>query len=212
MGAGLRMMGWKKPGWGGTCAASLLAAALVAGGAPALAQNKDLSDRSVQVLMQYAWALTPPKFTAPDGKTIEIDKTKPKDAMVPLDVAREVIKVGRLSAHAQSCELTEEQRANYMTLMRREQAKSKWNDQQLLYISQLHTTTVMMMTGKLLLVEKEGEKVIAQREIKSGRAESCTDTERQKVKAQIATYINAAAPAAGPAQSTGALKTGTTKK
>lgn len=206
------MMGWKKPGWGGTCAASLLAAALVAGGAPALAQNKDLSDRSVQVLMQYAWALTPPKFTAPDGKTIEIDKTKPKDAMVPLDVAREVIKVGRLSAHAQSCELTEEQRANYMTLMRREQAKSKWNDQQLLYISQLHTTTVMMMTGKLLLVEKEGEKVIAQREIKSGRAESCTDTERQKVKAQIATYINAAAPAAAPAQSTGALKTGTTKK
>ena len=201
----------KKIGLTGACAASLTAVAMVSGGVPALAQNKDLSDRSVQVLMQYAWALTPPKFTAPDGKTIQVDKTKPKDAMVPLDVAREVIKVGRLSAHAQSCGLTEEQRANYLTLMRREQAKSTWSDPQLLYISQLHTTTVMMMTGKLLLVEKEGEKVVAEREIKPGRAESCTDTERQKVKAQITTYINTAAPAGGP-PSAGALQTGSTKK
>jgi hypothetical protein len=213
MGAGLSKRGWsKRTGLAGACAAGLAVIAMVAGWVPAVAQNKDLSDRSVQVLMQYAWALTPPKFTAPDGKTIEVDKTKPKDAMVPLEVAREVIKVGRLSAHAQSCELSEEQRANYMTLMRREQAKSKWNDQQLLYISQLHTTTVMMMTGKLLLVEKEGEKVVAEREIKPGRAESCTDTERQRVKAQITTYINTATPAAGPAPSAEAVKTGTTKK
>ena len=155
--------------------------------------------------MQYAWAYTPPKFTSPDGKTIEIDKTKPKEAMVALDVGREVIKVGRLSALAQSCELAEEQRANYLTLMRREQAKSQWTDQQLLYISQLHTTTVMIMTGKLLLVEKQGEKVVSEREVK-GRVESCTDTERQRVKAQIAAYINAAPPA-GTAAATAAAKT-----
>ena len=205
------MWGWsKKSGWAGGSAASLIALALFAGNAPASAQNKDLSDRSVQVLMQYAWALTPPKFTAPDGKTIQVDKAKPKDAMVPLEVAREVIKVGRLSAHAQSCELLEEQRANYLTMMRREQAKSKWNDQQLLYISQLHTTTVMMMTGKLLLVEKEGEKVVAEREIKPGRVESCTDTERQRVKAQITTYI--ASPAAGPSAEAAQAKTAPAKK
>ena len=182
--------------------------------APVQAQNKDLSDKSVQVLMQYAWALTPPKFTAPDGKTIEVDKTKPKDVMISLDVAREVIRVGRLSAHAQSCELTEEQRANYMTLMRREQAKSHWTDQQLLFISQLHTTTVMIMTGKLLLVEKEGEKVVSEREVKPGRAESCNDPERQRVRAQIASYINAAAPpTAAPSTKTAEpVKAGVQKK
>jgi hypothetical protein len=212
MGAGLSNMCWSRIAGCASVGASFLLAVAVtaAGSSPVLAQNKDLSDKSVQVLMEYAWALTPPKFTAPDGKTIEVDKTKPKDAIVSLDVAREVIKVGRLSAHAQSCELTEEQRANYLTLMRREQAKSQWSDQQLLYISQLHTTTVMMMTGKLLLVEKDGEKVVSQREIKPGRAESCTDTERQRVKTQIVTYINAApTPAAKAAEP---LKAGTQKK
>ena len=212
MGAGLSKRCWSKiAGCAGVGASFLLAVVVTAAGSsPVLAQNKELSDKSVQVLMEYAWALTPPKFTAPDGKTIEVDKTKPKDAIVSLDVAREVIKVGRLSAHAQSCELTEEQRANYLTLMRREQAKSQWSDQQLLYISQLHTTTVMMMTGKLLLVEKDGEKVVSQREIKPGRAESCTDTERQRVKTQIVAYINAApTPAAKAAEP---LKAGTQKK
>jgi len=188
----------------------LVAALAAAGSVPVLAQNKELSEKSVQMLMQYAWALTPPKFTAPDGKTIEVDKTKPKDVIVSIDVAREVIMVGRLSAHAQSCELTEEQRANYLTLMRREQAKSQWSDQQLLYISQLHTTTVMMMTGKLLLVEKAGEKVVSEREIKAGRAESCSDTERQRVKTQIAAYINTAPAQA--AKTAEPAKAGTQKK
>ena len=63
--------------------------------------------------MQYAWALTPAKFTAPDGKTILVDKSKPKDVIVSLDIAREIIKVARLSAYAQLCDLAEEQRANY---------------------------------------------------------------------------------------------------
>jgi len=212
MGAGLSKRCWSRTErCAGAVAGLMLAAALAAAGSvPVLAQNKELSEKSVQMLMQYAWALTPPKFTAPDGKTIEVDKSKPKDVIVSIDVAREVIMVGRLSAHAQSCELTEEQRANYLTLMRREQAKSQWSDQQLLYISQLHTTTVMMMTGKLLLVEKAGEKVVSEREIKSGRAESCSDTERQRVKTQIAAYINTAPAQA--AKTAEPAKAGTQKK
>jgi hypothetical protein len=212
MGAGLSKRCWSRTErCAGAVAGLMLAAALAAAGSvPVLAQNKELSEKSVQMLMQYAWALTPPKFTAPDGKTIEVDKSKPKDVIVSIDVAREVIMVGRLSAHAQSCELTEEQRANYLTLMRREQAKSQWSDQQLLYISQLHTTTVMMMTGKLLLVEKDGEKVVSQREVKAGRAETCTDTERQRVKTQIAAYINTAPAQA--AKTAEPAKAGTQKK
>ena len=53
-----------------------------------------------------------------------VDKTKPNEVIIPLETAREVIHAGRLSAHAQLCELVEEQRANYQTLMRREEAKA----------------------------------------------------------------------------------------
>lgn len=159
---------------------------------PVLAQNKELSEKSVQLLMQYAWALTPPKFTAPDGKTILVDKTKPKDVIVSIEVGREVIKVARLTAYAQLCELSEEQRANYQTLMRREEAKASWTDQQLLYISQLHLFTVMTLTGKVQIVEKEGDKQVVVQESKAAKTESCNDTERQRVKAQITSYINSA--------------------
>jgi hypothetical protein len=167
---------------------------------PTSAQGKELSEKSVQLLMKYAWALTPPKFTAPDGKIIEVDKSKPKDVIVSVDVAREVIKVARLSAYAQLCELIEEQRANYQTMMRREVAKSKWTDQQLLYISQLHLFTVMALTGKVQIVQKEGEKQVVAQEGKEAKGASCNDTERQRVKAQITTYINAAA--GGPSKTT----------
>ena len=56
------------------------AAALVGGAAaPALAQTKELSDKSVLTLMHYAWGMVPQKFTTPLGKIIEVDKTKPSD-------------------------------------------------------------------------------------------------------------------------------------
>jgi hypothetical protein len=191
-------------GAGLACAAAL---ALLFGGS-VVAQGKELSEKSVQLLMQYAWALTPPKFTSPDGKTILVDKSKPKAVIAPLDVAREVIKVARLSAYAQLCELPEEQRANYQTLMRREEAKSMWTDQQLLYISQLHLFTVMTLTGKVQIVEKEGDKQVVVQESKAAKTESCTDTERKRVKAQITSYIEAApTPAAKSAAPTPPPKT-----
>jgi hypothetical protein len=218
MGAGLSTRGWSRSGMVSVGINLTLAAILVAPmSAPATAQNKELSDKSVQLLMQYAWALTPPKFTAPDGKTIEVDKTKPKDVIVPVEVAREVVRVARLTAYAQLCELPEEQRANYQTLMRREEAKATWTDQQLLYISQLHLFTVMTLTGKVQIVEKDGDKQVVVRETKGAKAESCTDTERQRVKTQIVAYINAApTPAAKaappPSKTAEPIKAGTQKK
>ncbi len=212
MGAGLSKRCWSKiAGCAGVGASFLLAVAVTAAGSsPVLAQNKELSDKSVQMLMQYAWALTPPKFTAPDGKTIEVDKTKPKDVIVSIDVAREVITVARLSAHAQSCELAEEQRANYLTLMRREAGQVHLERSAAPVHQSTAHYTVMMMTGKLLLVEKEGEKLVSGRRSKPSRAESCTDTERQRVKTQIVAYINAApTPAAKAAEP---VKAGTQKK
>ena len=103
--------------------AGLVCAALVAlpSGGSALAQDKDNpSDNSVRMFMRYAWVLLPEKFTPPQGKTITVDKSKPKEVEVPLEVAREAVKVGYFSAHAQLCNLWEEQQANYQTLMARQ--------------------------------------------------------------------------------------------
>ncbi len=206
-------MGWSVIGRyaGGSLGLALAAGFVLFSGAPVNAQGKELSEKSVALLMQYAWALTPPKFTAPDGKTIEVDKSKPKDVIVPLDTAREVIRVARLTAYAQLCELPEEQRANYQTLMRREEAKSAWTPQQLLYINQLHLFTVMTLTGKVAIVDnKEGDKQVVVQDQKAAKAASCTDTERDRVKAQITAYIGSApAPAAKTAEP---VKGGTQKK
>jgi len=169
---------------------------LAAGCGSAAAQNKELSDKSVLTLMQYAWSLVPNKFTTPDGKVIEVDKSKPSEVVVPMETAREAIKVARLSAYAQVCDLVEEQRANYQTFMKREQAKAKWTDQQLLFINQLHLFTVMTLTGKVKLVEKDGDKEVILNSDKPEKAPTCTDTERKKVESQIKSYVAANAPPA----------------
>jgi hypothetical protein len=170
-------------------------------GAP-VAQTKELSDKSVLTLMKYAWSMVPDKFTTPLGKTILVDRSKPSEAIVPMETAREVIHVARLSAYAQLCELAEEQRSNYQTFMRREQAKGKWTDQQLLFINQLHLFTVMTLTGKVQLVEKDGDKQVVVQDGKPVKSESCSDTEKQKIQAQIMAFVNAnptpPAPTAAP--------------
>jgi hypothetical protein len=176
---------------------ALLGAVVLLAGAGNLsvAQAKELSEKSVLALMRYAWALVPQKFTTPQGKVIEVDKSKPSESVVPIDTAREVIRVARMSAYAQLCELPEEQRANYQTLMRRE-ADKKWTDQQMLYINQLHLFTVMTLTGKVQLVEKDGDKQVVVQEGKAPKTESCTDTERKKVQSQIMAYVGSAPPPA----------------
>lgn len=165
------------------------------------ASAQELSEKSVRSFMDYAWSLTPSQFSKPDGTVIVIDKKKREDAMVPIDVAREVIRVGRLSAHAQVCEMPEEQVANHRSMMRREQAKN-WSQQQLVYISQLHLTTIMLLTGKIRLVEKDGDKEVVVEEGKT-QTQTCTTEQRQKVRELIVAYVAAGpkppAPVAGAA-------------
>ena len=170
----------------------------------ASASAQDLSEKAVASFMDYAWSLTPQQFSRPDGTTVLIDKKKRDEVMVPVDVAREVIKAGRLSAHAQICDLRDAQIANHRSLMRREEEKKKWTEQQLVYISQLHLTTVMLLTGKIRLVEKQGDKEVIVEEGKAPAA-SCTDEQKKKVNEMIVAYVKAgpqpkvAAPAAAPA-------------
>ena len=181
-------------------------------GAP-VAQTKELSDKSVLTLMKYAWSMVPEKFTTPLGNTILVDRSKPSESIVPMETAREVIHVARLSAYAQLCELAEEQRSNYQTYMQREQAKGKWTDQQMLFINQLHLFTVMTLTGKVQLVEKDGDKQVVVQDGKPIKTESCSDTEKQKVQAQIMAFVNAnPTPPAAPQTINRAESTPATQK
>jgi len=175
----------------GVVFAGVTALSLMGTSVPAGAQ--ELSEHAVRSFMEYAWSLTPQQFSKPDGTVILIDKTKKAEVEVPLDVAREVIKAGRLSAHAQICDLRDDQVLNHRALMRREDAKKKWTQQNMVYISQLHLTTVMLLTGRIKLVEKEGDKEVVVDEKKSS-AQTCSDEQRKKVKEMIAAYVAASPP------------------
>lgn len=162
-------------------------AGVVAGAAPAGAQ--DISEKAVKSFMDYAWSMTPAKFTRPDGKAIEIDKKNRAAVEVPVETAREVIKAGRMTAHAQMCELPEDQVLNYRSLMKREEDKKKWSEQQMIYINQLHLVTVMLLNGKLQLVEKEDGKEPKIVEEGKQPVKTCTDEQRKKVKELITAYV-----------------------
>ncbi len=165
-----------------------IALALVCGAvAPAVAQQ-GLSDRAVKAFMNYAWQLTPQKFTKPDGKTVIIDRSKRNEVEVPPAKAAEIILAGRRSAHAQICGLKDEQIANYQSMMNRENASKKWSEQQMVYISQLHLTTIMLLTGKVEVVERQDGKVVVVDE-KKAPVKTCTDEERTQVKRQIIEYL-----------------------
>jgi hypothetical protein len=178
-----KMREWNMAGIAGGIVGAVLSASLAA---PANAQ--EMSDRSVTTIMTYAWNYTPDKFTPPTGKTVFIDKKNREKMTVPIEKGREIIKVARLTAHAQICDLTEDQVRNYRSLMLREDASKKWTPQQMVYINQLHLTTVMMLVGKLQIVEqKDGKKVV----VKEGQAppKSCTDEQKKKIKELITAYV-----------------------
>lgn len=170
----------------GLCVVATLGALAFAGSAAA----QDISDKSVDAFMEYAWSMTPTKFTKPNGTVVEINKKEREKVVVPQDVAREIIRAGRMTAHAQLCDLPKEQVLNYRSLMQREFEKKKWSEQQMIYINQLHLTTVMLLTGKIKLVEQEGgEKQPVVEDTRAADAKSCSDEQRGKVKGLIEAYL-----------------------
>ncbi len=177
--------------WGAIAGVALSAALAI--GAEAQSQGK-LSDKSVNTLMEYAWQILPAKFTTPEGKVIEVDKSKRDGNMVPVEAGRDIIRVGYSSAQAQVCELWEEQQANYDALMRREVLKKKWSDQQLLYITTLHRMTIHAVAGKLRVEEKAGELKVILEPIKPGDVK-CSDEQKKQIRESIQALVGQDAPA-----------------
>lgn len=173
------------------CAGVLAAGLAVSTGAGA----GELSDKSVQTLLEYAWALMPDKFTKPDGKVITIDKTKKQDALIPLEAARIVIKIADRSSKAQICKLLQKQLENHRTMMKREEESKKWSDQQLLFINQLHLFVVMLNTGNVEVVEKDGENEVKTSSAEGGAAAAtgktpCTEEQKKAIEDEINAFVS----------------------
>jgi hypothetical protein len=183
--------------WPLVVAAGWAASSLALASGAIAQQNKGLSDEAVKKYMDFGWELTPNTFTPPDGgKTITVDKTKRKDVMVPLDVARDVIQAGWWSAEAQLCGLAEEQTANFHTMMLRKMAEKKWTDQQLLFMRSLHLYIVMARSGQVEITQtgEDGKTVVTRQ--KPSRTGPCPEADIKRIKDYVTTYQNAGAPPA----------------
>jgi hypothetical protein len=186
--------------WTGLAVAAIAVAGVATAALPAKAQ--ELSQQSVETLMEYAWQITPERFTKPNGQTVEIGNDR-KKVDIPIVDAREIIRVSRLSAHAQVCDLKEEHATNYRTMMAREAIKKKWTEPQMVYINQLHLVTVMMLTGRLKLIEKEQGKEPQVVEENVGKQVTCTAEQRNKVRDAVIAYIKSG-PQLAPADAAAA--------
>lgn len=161
---------------------------------PAIADDQaGPSDEMVNAVLKYAWAMLPNQFTNKDGNVILVDKSKQEPVMVPIDIAREVVRVGRISAHAQVCNMPDDQALNHRSMMKREVDKKTWTDQQKLWINQIHLTTVMLLTGKIKAVEKgDGKEVAVMDTSKEPKqTNTCTPEQAAAVKDRIKAYVDA---------------------
>jgi len=174
----------------GLCTCALVAAGPAANAQTA--QKAQMSDKTVLILMDYAWALTPAEFTTETGKIIRVNKDKFEEVKLPLDSAREVIRVARISGQAQLCEMGEAQTANYETLMEREAARGKWTDQQLVFINKLHLFTVMTMTGQVKATDPDTPVGTVPKEEPPKSTVTCTDADRKRIEEQILAYVKSA--------------------
>jgi hypothetical protein len=201
----------------------LLCGAALLGNGPAFAQAKQWDDKSIACLMDYTWRILPGKFTNVSGRITEVDKTKKKEVMIPLDAARRAINVARYFSYAEMCNLPEEQEALKDTFMRRERATNQWTDQQMLFMHQLLQTAVFVYVGNKVRKDLQTgkEAALTQPEImcefkctgdvcdvvniKPHKSERpCSDATRAQLQREINTYIGAtpaaktAEPARGP--------------
>jgi hypothetical protein len=157
------------------------------------AEKQELSQKSVKLITGFALTTIPSEIKQPDGKVLKIDRANLERILVPLEDARRIILTARNSAHAQMCDLPELQAENYLALMRSEQAKKKWSQEQMLFINRLHLFTVMWLTGNVKFLEKEGQKepqVISEPD--KGEKKACSPEEKENVKANIEAFLKSA--------------------
>lgn len=186
-------------------------------------QSGGLSDSAVRVLMTYAFSIIPGEVRTLDGQQIKVDKSNPNKFLIPIDDARRVIRVATRSAYAEICQLPELKQSNYQTLMRGEEARKVWTQDQILMIEALHTFSASYFAGGLKLTVTEvdedpagpasratavsksdvpaeaPEPSGAETEIIAAPTPKCPPEQKQRVTDAINAYVQAAQAAQAPA-------------
>ncbi|HEX9753809.1 MAG TPA: hypothetical protein VGA46_10255 [Methyloceanibacter sp.] len=184
--------------------------------APETQQKGGLSDSSVRVLMTYAFSFIPEEKPGPDGKAVKVDKSDPNKFLIPNDDARRVIRAATRSAYAEACELPDLAKANYQTLIKSEEARKVWSEQQLLMIYALHMFSASYFSGGVKISEApegapaDGTTTISKGDASEGadqeaggaemvapKRPQCPPEQKQKVMNSINAYVQAA-PAPPP--------------
>ena len=94
-------------------------------------------------------------YPGPDGKPVKVDKSDPNKFVIPVDDARRIIRAATRSAYAEACELQDLARANYKTLMKGEEAKKTWSQDQIFLINALHMFSVSYFAGGVKITTEE---------------------------------------------------------
>ena len=152
-----------------------------------------IKDKTVQVLMKFAFSLMPEVYTGPDGKKISIDKKKPDDVLIPIDDARRIVIVGYRSAQAQNCDLKVMQTLNHNAMVKYEEVFKSWTVKQKLFINQLHLFTVLYMTGNVKVSEGQRTQAEIEADSKNPKLDSqykCSEDERKVVAANVDAYLD----------------------
>jgi len=166
-------------------------AVLLAISLPVAAQEtktkKKPNDRTVRVIMSWAFAAMPETFKFADGKEVTLDRSDPKKFYIPVDDARRVIRVAMRSSNADLCGLQKLQIDNFRKMMSNEIALQKWSKNQIIFIKQLHIATGLVVTGGFS-AGKEAEDDTKDPEDQRNKY-NCSDKERARVTDSIQTYL-----------------------
>lgn len=155
--------------------------------AQAAKQKKSPSDRTVRVLMGWAFAAVPEKVTTSDGREITIDRSDPSQFMIPIEDARRIIRVAMRATDAKLCGLPELEARTFLTMMAREKALGKWSKKQIKFIQMLHISAGLVITGGFSVGEKTADKENSQQE--NSKKYKCSEQDRARVKSRIEAYL-----------------------
>jgi hypothetical protein len=171
--------------------------------------SKRLSDSAVRVMSTFALSIVPDQVPAgPGGQMIKLDKSDPNKYLIPLDDARQIIRVATRSAYAEVCQLPELEKANFDAMIRGEKLRG-WTSQQMMFIHALHTFATSYFAGNVKITESEADQ--SESPAKEGAAAAnavkgtattittkkleCAPGQKEKVTAAINAYVQSAPPA-----------------
>jgi hypothetical protein len=169
--------------------------------------SKKLSDSAVRVMSTFALSIVPDQVPAgPGGQMIKLDKSDPNKYLIPLDDARQIIRVATRSAYAEVCQLPELEKANFDAMIRGEKLRG-WTSQQMMFIHALHTFATSYFAGNVKITESEAGQ--SESPAKEGAANAvkgtattittkkleCAPGQKEKVTAAINAYVQSAPPA-----------------